>query len=284
MKDILVTGAAGQLGVALAHRQQFHPQLKLHLTTKSEIDIRSMESISHFLTDNQFYAVINCAAYTAVDLAEANRDEAFLVNATGAENLARVCKSTSIKLWHVSTDYVFDGEANRPYTEEDKVNPINAYGESKAEGERLIMKENPEAVILRTSWLVSPDGQNFVNTMKRLGRERANIQVVDDQTASPTWAPLLAEGILRSLENETQLTGIYHFAHKGDCTWKDFAEFIFAELGIDCVVEPVSTSEFAAPAKRPKFSKLNTNKLQALGDFSFPTWQEASRQYLHPTE
>ena len=279
-----MTGAAGQLGQALADCQILFPELKLRLATKAEVDICSTDSINRFLTDNQFYSVINCAAYTAVDHAETNRAAAFDVNSSGASNVAQACHNSNTRLVHISTDYVFDGEKDEPYLETDEVNPINVYGESKAEGESKIAEVMPEATIIRTSWLVSPKGNNFVNTMIRLGNEKDEISVVDDQHASPTWAPLLAKGILQSIQDESDLPGIYHYAHNGLCSWKDFAEFIFQKKDIACEVNPVTTDHFGAPARRPAFSKLDTQKLKNHGGFDFPHWKEATEQYLQSTQ
>lgn len=284
MKDILVTGSGGQLGSALARQISNHPEIRLHLANRNDLDIADQTSVLRHFSDNQYYGVINCAAYTAVDLAESNREEAFKINAQGAANVARACLDSSAKLFHISTDYVFDGQSQRPYLESDNVNPINVYGESKAEGERLLQELNADACIIRTSWLVDSEGKNFVNTMKRLGSERDAIQVVDDQIASPTWAPMLADGILNSLESGEDMSGLFHYAHDHECTWRKFAELIFDTLDIHCKVMPVKTEDFGATAKRPRYSKLDTTKLKEKGHFEFPTWSEASQHFLQQTK
>jgi len=284
VKDILVTGAGGQLGAALARQISNHPRVRLHLSSRSKLDIANAAEVSRHFSDHQYYGVINCAAYTAVDLAESNREEAFKINTQGAANVARACLDSESKLFHISTDYVFDGESHTPYLETDEVNPINVYGESKVEGERLIQELNADASVIRTSWLVDPEGRNFVNTMKRLGAERDSIQVVDDQISSPTWAPLLADGLLRAIAEEQDLSGLYHYAHDNECSWKNFAELIFDILDIECKVYAVKTKDFDAPASRPRYSKLDTTKLKNIGLFQFPRWDEATRQFLQLTE
>jgi dTDP-4-dehydrorhamnose reductase len=284
VKDILVTGAGGQLGAALARQISNHPRIRLHLFSRSKLDIANAAAVSQHFSDHQYYGVINCAAYTAVDLAESNREEAFKINAQGAANVARACLDSASKLFHISTDYVFNGESNTPYLETDELNPINVYGESKAEGERLIQELNAYASIIRTSWLVDPEGRNFVNTMKRLGIERDSIQVVEDQISSPTWAPLLADGLLCAIDEEQDLSGLYHYAHDNECSWKNFTELIFDILDIECKVYAVKTKDFGASARRPKYSKLDTTKLKGIGSFQFPKWDEATRQFLQLSE
>jgi dTDP-4-dehydrorhamnose reductase len=284
VKDLLVTGAAGQLGTAIANQVAGHPQIKLHLANRNELDITDPISVSDYFAKNQMDGVINCAAYTAVDLAESHREEAFLVNAEGAKNIAQACQESDTPLYHISTDYVFDGIGAKPYTEQDAINPKSVYGASKAEGERLIRDVCPEACIIRTSWLVDAEGQNFVNTMIKLGSERDSISIVDDQVASPTWAPLLADGLLTAISHEANLSGTFHYAHEGECSWKKFAEYIFKNLDIQCQVNAISTQDFGAAAPRPKYSKLDTTKLKAIGHFTFPTWEEASTQFLQPTK
>lgn len=275
-----MTGAGGQLGTALANQVAGHTLIRLHLASRIELDITDPISVSKYFANNQMDGVINCAAYTAVDLAETNREDAFRVNAEGARNIAKACQESNTSLYHISTDYVFEGNGNRPYTEQDEINPQSVYGESKAEGERLIREAYTEACIIRTSWLVDAKGQNFVNAMIRLGSERDSISVVDDQVASPTWAPLLAEGLLTSISKEANLAGTFHYAHEGECSWKKFTEYIFNDLDIQCQVNAISTADFGATAPRPKYSKLDTSKLKGIGHFVFPTWEEASTQFL----
>lgn len=277
MNRVLVTGASGQLGQELADIQAEFPGLELELYGHSELDITSPDSINQVLATREYDYVINGAAYTAVDKAETDVEQAFAVNETGARLLAEACKARGIKLVHVSTDFVFDGQLSRPYNEHDSTNPLGVYGASKHAGEVAILETDPSAVIIRTAWLYSSYGANFVKTMRRLGAERDSLNVIYDQLGSPTYARDLARDILKAIENGKMDTasGVYHYTNEGVASWYDFAVAVMSLSDIACNVQPIRTEEYPTPSKRPAYGILDKKKFKTHFETQLPHWQES---------
>jgi dTDP-4-dehydrorhamnose reductase len=276
---IAVTGANGQLGHELKQVSLAHPEIEFLFFTRNEWDIAieslNEERISEIKPD----AVINAAAYTNVEKAEDETENADATNALGPKFLAASCKRHGVLPVHISTDYVFDGNAHEPYTEENEVHPLNAYGRSKLEGERAIDALTDRYYILRTSWLYSNYGHNFFKTMVRLGNEKGFLTVVNDQKASPTYARFLAEDIvkliqLKLIDHQPIPYGIYHYTQLGEASWFDFAKEIMHAMKIDATVEPVSSNNFPTKAKRPSYSKLSTDKWEKLTGIAPRSWEE----------
>lgn len=274
---ILVTGSHGQLGSefkvlknAVAHQFFFADSKTLDLTDK--------EKVQDYFQQQQLDVIINCAAYTGVDQAEDEPDKAFAVNRDGVENLIRICEKYVIKLIHFSTDYVFDGKHYKPYNEIDSVNPVGVYGKSKRAGEEVILKSNISALIIRTSWLYSVYGHNFVKTMIKLGQENDKLKVVYDQVGSPTNAADLAHICLKCLD-KTEIWNkqrkIYHFSNEGVASWYDFAMAIFELKGISCQVRPVLSQEFKTKAKRPHYSVLDKGQIKSDFDLEIDHWKKS---------
>lgn len=261
---ILVTGGKGQLGRSLAARGATAPDI-------DELDICNPEHVARV---GEFELVINAAAYTAVDKAETERDRAFAINRDGASLLARACATRGVRLLHVSTDYVFDGTATRPYREDDPIAPLGVYGTSKAEGERTV--HDAGGTVVRTSWLFAEGGPSFVHTMLRLAREREVLRVVADQHGCPTYAGDLADALLH-LGRQRELAPTYHVCNAGPTTWHAFASAIVEEARrhqpLACQrIDAITTAEYPTPAKRPHYSVLDTSRVQAAG-FTPPAWQ-----------
>lgn len=269
MRKILVTGAQGQLGSRLAESE--NDGLQVVALDRSALDLASSDSIGHALDQHEPHAVINAAAYTAVDRAEEQEDRAFLVNATGTANLARACAERGIDLIHVSTDYVFDGTSTRPYRPNDTPNPIGAYARSKREGERCVEQAFQLATsrwwVVRVAWLCDVRGHNFMQTMLRLGREGKSLRVVDDQHGAPTFARPFAQALLELAANPERVpSGIWHYSPEGITTWHGFAAAIFDLHGLEVNLAPCSTDAYPTPAKRPAYSYLDGSEFaQALG-------------------
>lgn len=273
MKPILVTGGTGQVGTAL---RELAPRFGVELAApgRDELDLASPPSIEAMLQSRDWGAVINCAAYTAVDKAESEPDAAFALNAVAPEILALETFARGLRLLHVSTDYVFDGTKAGPYTENDPVAPLGVYGASKEAGERGVRAANPDHIILRTAWVVSPWGHNFVKTMLRLGAERDQLRVVADQHGCPTSATDIAETLLTILTKGGP-AGTYHFVNSGDATWCDLARFVIDRAGFGAKVEAIATADYPTPAKRPANSRLSTRKIQDTFGISPRPWQDA---------
>lgn len=280
---IIVTGGNGQLGQVFGAMEDESAHTFI-LVGRDQLDITDRESIARFLDANPGDCIMNAAAYTAVDKAEEDVDMANLVNGTAAGILSRACADRNMDFIHFSTDYVFDGKGDTPYTEEDPVNPQGMYGASKLLGEQQVMESNPAATILRVSWLVSDKGNNFIKTMVRLGRERDELTIVDDQVASPTNGYDLAQMAIRIAEKKAEgnhkLSGIFHFTHSGECSWRDFAEYIFTYLEIDCRALSTTTAAYGAPAPRPLYSKLSTAKLESVLNWQPRDWKEGMSDLL----
>lgn len=275
MKKILVTGANGQLGKCIQDLAEEQSGLSFVFTDHKELDITSQESAEVLFKDNKFDYCINCAAYTAVDKAEEEAEQAYLINAEGVKHLAMACKENDVILIHVSTDFVFDGRKDTPYTEEDIPNPINVYGKSKLKGEEYVQEILNKYFIIRTSWVYSEYGHNFVKTMLRLGREKDDLNVVCDQFGSPTYAGDLAKVILNIISNNRNVYGLYNYSNEGVISWYDFAKSIFETCNMKLNLKPIKTEEYPAPAARPKFSVLNKDKIKNSFTVEVPVWDDS---------
>ncbi|NTV25665.1 MAG: dTDP-4-dehydrorhamnose reductase [Chlorobiaceae bacterium] len=285
--NILVTGSKGQLGSELRALQDSHTSHRFYFTDLPEFDITDADAATAFCREHAIGAIVNCAAYTAVDKAETDVNTAFRVNRDGAAVLALAAKAVSALLIHVSTDYVFDGSNCRPYREDDPAMPCGVYGQSKWEGEEAIRRIGPSYLILRTSWLYSSYGQNFVKTMLRLGSERESLGVVFDQIGTPTYARDLASAILDILERsdpQTMYAETYHYSNEGVCSWYDFALAVMIAGERSCRVNPIETADYPTPAKRPHFSVLNKRKIRQDWNLEIPHWHDGLLRMLAEQE
>lgn len=276
MANILVTGANGQLGSELK-KTSFTALDRVFFTDVAELDITDKKAVESYVGRNDIDTIVNCAAYTAVDKAEEEPDKAELINVRAVENLAEVADKQGCLLVHVSTDYVFDGMVSEPYTEKSATNPQTVYGRTKLAGEKAIKKSGCLAIIIRTAWLYSEYGTNFVKTILRLAKEKGKLNVVADQVGTPTYAADLASAIVRILSDEcvADKTGIYHFSNEGVCSWCDFAREIVRLSGDKCTVNAVTTAEYPAKAHRPAYSVLDKAKIKQVFSVVVPEWKEA---------
>jgi dTDP-4-dehydrorhamnose reductase len=272
---ILVTGSNGQLGKELQELAGSFPDFRFVFTSREDMGIHHYGLVENFFIATKPDYCINCAAYTAVDKAESEKEAAYLMNGEAVGHLALVCARYGTKLIHVSTDYVFDGTSEIPYREDAPVSPINVYGASKLLGEELCQKNDPSAIIIRTSWVYSSFGHNFVKTMKRLMQERNEINVVSDQIGTPTYASDLAKAILDIIASSQWIPGIYHYSNEGKISWFDFALAVKEFLASNCVVHPIPSSAFPTPAKRPSFSLLDKSKIKQTYHIQIPDWKES---------
>ena len=282
---ILITGAYGQLGNEINCLTARYPEWQFLFTDVDSLDITNESALEIYFKENKPGFVVNCAAYTAVDKAETDYGTAEKVNAVAPQLLGKYSKKFDAKLIHISTDYVFDGETFIPYSESDKVNPKSVYGETKLQGERNCLEENSESIIIRTSWLYSSFGNNFVKTIFRLGKERGQMNVVYDQIGTPTYAADLAKAILDIIliteeKPEKFVPGIYHYSNEGVASWYDFAKAVFEISGVKCAVSPVRSVEFPTPAKRPNFSVLDKSKIKNSFGINIPYWKESLRDCI----
>jgi dTDP-4-dehydrorhamnose reductase len=273
LKPILVTGGTGQVGTALRQSGSTFG-VEIVAPGRDALDLTSPASIEAAVGSRDWAAVINCAAYTAVDKAESEADAAYAVNAVAPELLALATAAHGVRLLHVSTDYVFDGSRPGFYAEDDPVAPLGVYGASKEAGERGARAANPDHVVLRTAWVVSPWGHNFVKTMLRLGAERKQLRVVDDQRGCPTSAADIAETLL-TIATQGGPAGTYHFVNAGEASWCELARFVFDRAGMDVAVEAITTADYPTPARRPANSRLSTDKLQRIFGIRPRPWQDA---------
>lgn len=280
MKKILVTGANGQLGRCIQDLAVEYSGLTFVFTDYRELDITSQESVNIFFENEKFDYCINCAAYTAVDKAEEEIEQAYLINAEGVKHLAIACNEWDTILLHISTDFVFDGQKDTPYTEEDSPNPINVYGASKLKGEQYVQEILDKYFIIRTSWVYSEYGHNFVKTMLRLGKERDEISVVNDQIGTPTYAGDLAKVILNITSSSNNIYGLYHYSNEGVASWFDFARTIFKEANIDINLNSIKTEKYPTPAKRPAFSVMDKAKIKQELKFGISNWRDSLRESL----
>lgn len=279
--NILVTGCNGQLGNEITDRQPQYPQIKWFNTDIAELDITDRDAIDKFIAENHIDGIINCAAYTAVDRAEDDVEKATLLNVTGPANLAAAIEQAGGWLIHISTDYVFDGNHCTPYTEDEPTNPMSVYGKTKQEAEVAVMQLCSHTMVIRTAWLYSEYGNNFVKTMIRLGREREQLKVVYDQIGTPTYAGDLADTIL-TIVNKGINPGLYHFTDEGVISWYDFTKAIHELTGITtCEVLPIRSEEYPTKAHRPSFSVLDKQKIKATYSISIPYWRDSLQHCIH---
>lgn len=278
---ILVTGAYGQLGRELAEVLELSVPGKTIYTDYEQLDITDADAVNKFVGDGEFTHIVNCAAFTAVDKAESQQAECLRINADAVKNLASAAADSGVKVIHVSTDYVFDGKSYRPYKESDKVNPCSVYGNSKRKGEMYLLSMCPDAIVIRTSWLYSPFGNNFLKTMVRLGNERSELGVVADQIGTPTYAHDLAEAIKAIIMSRQWIPGIFHFSNEGVCSWYDFAKAIHSLSGIHtCQVRPLLTEEYPTEAVRPPYSVLDKTLIKKTYSIKIPHWVDSLSQCI----
>ncbi len=277
---VAVTGAQGQLGKSIHELAASYPALEFVFLSRSDMPIHHFELVREFLQGIRPDVVINAAAYTAVDRAEQEKDLAFQVNGEAVGVLAAWCAKHGSRFIHVSTDYVFDGDSEKPYVETDPTGPRSVYGASKLEGERQALQYLDQSIILRTSWVYAPFGKNFVRTMLSLMKEKESLRVVNDQIGSPTYAPDLAKAILDIIVSGKWVPGIYHFSNAGRISWYDFAVAIQQHIRSACRVEPIPTSEYPTPAKRPAYSLLSTEKIRSVYGIVPRSWKEALKECL----
>ena len=281
MTNILVTGSNGQVGSEireLSKEYDYH----FFFTSKDNLDITNKQNIKDFIERNEINCIINCAAYTAVDKAEEDKINADLVNRKAVKKLAKISKEKDIKLIHISTDYVFDGTNHKPYCEEFKTKPNSVYGQTKLDGENEMIKINPyNSIIIRTSWIYSSFGNNFVKTMLRHGREKEELGVIFDQIGTPTYARYLAKTILDILPNiNNDKVTIYNYSNEGVLSWYDFSKEIMKMAKIDCKINPIQTFEYPTPASRPHYSLLNKSKIKKEFNISIPYWKDSLDECL----
>ena len=278
---VLVTGVKGQLGYDVVNELTKRGHIAVG-TDIEEMDITDKKSVESVMKENMPEAVIHCAAYTAVDAAEDNVELCRKINAEGTQNIADVCKELDIKMIYISTDYVFDGEGERPWEPDDERSPLNVYGQTKYEGELAVQNTLDKFFIVRIAWVFGVNGKNFIKTMLNLGKTRDSLTVVNDQFGSPTYTYDLAKLLVDMVETEKY--GIYHATNEGICTWYEFACEIFKQAGMNIKVAPVSASEYPAKAKRPSNSRMSKEKLTDNGFEKLPTWQDALSRYLKEIE
>lgn len=298
MSKVLVTGANGQLGSELHALSNSYPQYIFTFADRNTLDLSNLCKLEDYFDTNSFNVIINCAAYTAVDKAENDEEIANTINHRAVSLLAKIAKKNNIALIHISTDYVFNGQNYRPYIETDPTDPQGVYGRTKRDGENAILDIAPKnTIILRTSWVYSSFGNNFVKTMLRLGKERDNLGVIFDQVGTPTYARDLAAAILQILDVKLSMLNsdpsiqnskliinnspqIYHYSNEGVASWYDFAKAIFELSGITCQVNPITTDQYPTPAKRPHYSLLNKSKIKHDFQLSIPYWRDSLKEGL----
>ena len=275
---ILVTGANGQLGWELGQLAKSYPAFKFVLVDRTQLDLAFPEIFAKMIHTIKPDCIVNTAAYTAVDKSETEKTLAYTVNATAVQELARISKTLAIPFITYSTDYVFDGDATQPYLSSTKMDPVNYYGSTKAAGEILAMEANENTIVIRTSWVFSSHGNNFVKTMMRLMKERESLNIVADQKGRPTYAKDLAMATMKMIEAMNagkSIKGVYHYANTGETTWFDFAAKIKAIAGLTCDLQPIETKDFPTPAKRPAYSVLDTSKIEEALSIAIPHWEDA---------
>lgn len=280
IKYILVTGASGQLGNEMHCLAKEYPQYEYYFTDEKELDITDRQAVMAFVEEHPVDCIVNCAAYTAVDKAEDNVEACHKVNAVAPGYLAEAAQSSGAAMIQISTDYVFDGTKYTPYVETDQTSPETVYGRTKLDGERAVVLNCRRAMIIRTSWLYSSYGNNFVKTMLRLGKEKDSLGVVFDQIGTPTYAHDLAVAIFAAIGQDV-VPGIYHFSNEGVCSWYDFTKAIHRLAGItSCVVRPLHSDEYPAKALRPHYSVLDKTKIKKTYKIEIPHWEESLVQCL----
>lgn len=278
---VLVTGASGQLGQTIQAIAIQYPAIHFLFLDKNDLDITNAHEVLVFFKNNSLNWCINCAAYTAVDNAETNQEQAYQINVLGARNVAKACFEYEVKLIHISTDFVFDGKSNMAYTEEDSPSPLNIYGKTKLQGEIEISSNLTSYFILRTSWLFSEFGLNFLLTILKSAKYKKEIFVVDDQIGTPTYARDLAEFMVHLIVEDRGEYGLYNYSSEGIASWYDFAKAIFEISNIQMNVKPISSNFFPTSAKRPNFSVLDNSKLKHFFNIELPYWRDGvKRSYL----
>ena len=278
---LLITGAYGQLGNEMRVALERYPHLESIFTDVDTLDITDKNAVDAFVALHQPNVLINCAAYTAVDKAEDDLALCYKINCDAVRNLGEVAQVHGMTVIHVSTDYVFDGTGHIPYTEDMAVSPTNVYGKSKLAGERELRKACPGAIIIRTSWLYSGFGNNFVKTMLKLGNERSQLKVIFDQIGTPTYAADLADAMLQIIDSGKFVPGIYHFSNEGVCSWYDFTKMIFKLANVECEVLPIESKDYAVRTPRPHYSVLNKSKLKSTYNQTIPYWMDGLERCLH---
>ncbi len=278
MKTVLITGSNGQLGSEMQLASKRYDAFRYIFTDVAELDICDKAALESFAVENKVDVIVNCAAYTAVDKAEDDQELCYKINRDAVKNIGEVAAKNGLKVIHVSTDYVFDGTNYIPYTEDMQVCPATIYGKSKLEGEEALLETCENAVIIRTSWLYSIYGNNFVKTMIKLGRERSELNVIFDQVGTPTNAADLADSILKIMSSENFVPGIYHFSNEGVCSWYDFTKTIHRLAEIDCNVKPIETKDYPAKTPRPHYSVLNKAKIKSTYGILIPYWEESLKK------
>jgi dTDP-4-dehydrorhamnose reductase len=282
MKNVLITGANGQLGQAIRRLAIDTSAFHFFFTDIDELNITDEKAVSDFIRQNDIKVCINCGAYTQVDKAEEEKDLAFMVNGDAVKYIAAAMQGNNGLLIHISTDFVFNGSKGLPYREEDDPHPLSVYGASKLQGEKNALGHNDRTIIIRTSWVYSNDGHNFLNTMLRLGSERDQISVVSDQIGAPTYTQELAGCILQiALNPELEgKYGLYHYSDEGVASWYDFAFAIMQIAGLDCKVIPIETKDYKTAAKRPFYSLLNKSKIKSVFELDIPHWRESLQKCM----
>lgn len=277
MATILVTGANGQLGSEIKFYSKDFAQHMFLFTDNDQLDITNLPALKKLFNNTKVDYLINCAAYTAVDKSEEFKKDAEKINITGVTNLAKLCSNYQTKFIHISTDYVFDGNTNKPYTEDSQVNPMGAYGQTKLKGE-IEARRHPLSIVIRTSWLYSKYGNNFMKTILKYGAEKKEMGIVFDQVGTPTYAGDLALALLQiidksEIEPDYFKPGLYHYSNEGVCSWYDFAMEIKYQAGLAVNITPIRTEEYPTPAKRPAYSVLNKKKFRDTFKIEIPFWR-----------
>jgi dTDP-4-dehydrorhamnose reductase len=281
MTSYLVTGGKGQLGQCFQAVAKSFPEIELFFADRKEVDLRKPQKLADYHQNTPFDGIINCAAYTAVDQAESEGEKAFAVNGQGVKNLVAFCEQHQLKLVHFSTDYVFDGTLENPYIETDLPHPLSVYGKSKYEGEQHIQEANFPHTSLRISWLFSPFGHNFVQTIRSLCQTKEEIKVVNDQWGRPTYGLDVAQTVLEQLSNPHFFEySCYHFANQGVTSWFEWAQEISKQTTGECKVVPCTTAEYPTPAKRPQYAVLDTTRIEKHLSLTPASWQEALERCL----
>ncbi len=280
MESVLVTGANGQLGAALRNISDRFDGFRFYFTDVDTLDICDKSQVGDYMKSHGISCVVNCAAYTAVDKAEDDEEACMRINCDAVRNIGEIAALLGARVVHVSTDYVFDGCATHPYRESDTTNPASVYGRTKLAGEQALLSSCEDSVIIRTAWLYSETGTNFVKTMLRLGTERDMLGVVADQRGTPTYAGDLADVIKAILTAGSFVPGVYHYTNEGACTWYDFAVKIFELANVKCEVNPLTTAEYPTRAKRPVYSILDKSKIKETYGIRIPAWEDSLSKCL----
>lgn len=283
-KKVLITGADGQLGREIAALAADFAGLDFTFVNRAVLDLSNTEAVRTYFSANRFDTIVNAAAYTAVDKAEEEPERAYAINSNAVKVLAEIAKESETQFIHISTDYVFDGKNYKPYSETDQTNPQNVYGRTKLAGEEALFAINPiNSVIIRTSWLYSGFGNNFVKTMLRLGSERDELGIIFDQVGTPTYAKDLAAVVLQGIfSSKFEHPGceVYHYSNEGVCSWYDFAKAIFELSNIRCKVNAIETKDYPTPARRPNYSVLNKAKIKTEAGLLVPYWRDSLKECL----